>query len=41
MIHIRALKQARNHGLILIEVNRITRFNQEACIEPYVHITRD
>ena len=30
IVHIRALKQALNHGLILKEVHRVTQFNQEA-----------
>ena len=36
VIHIRALKQALNHGLILKEVNRVIRFNQEAWLKPYI-----
>ena len=28
VIHIRALKQALNHGLILKEVHRVIQFNQ-------------
>ena len=31
VIHIRALKQALNHGLILKSVHRVIQFNQEAC----------
>ena len=30
VIHIRALKQALNHGLILKDVHRVIKFNQEA-----------
>ena len=30
VIHIRALKQALNHGLILKRVSRVIQFNQEA-----------
>ena len=30
MVHIRALKQALNHGLKLAKVHRITQFDQEA-----------
>ena len=30
IIHIRALKQAINHGLILKDVHRVIKFNQEA-----------
>ena len=36
IIHIRALKQALNHGLILKEVHRVIRFNQEAWLKPYI-----
>ena len=30
VVHIKALKQALNHGLILKKVHRVTQFNQEA-----------
>ena len=30
VIHIRALKQALNHGLVLKDVHRVIKFNQEA-----------
>ena len=36
VIHIRALKQALNHELILKEVHRVIRFNQEAWLKPYI-----
>ena len=35
-VHIRALKQALNHGLILKEVHRVIQFNQEAWLKPYI-----
>ena len=35
-IHIRALKQALNHGLILKSVHRVIKFNQEAWLKPYI-----
>ena len=35
-MHIRALKQALNHGLILKKVNRLIRFNQEAWLKTYI-----
>ena len=41
VIRIRALKQALNHGLILIEINRVIRFNQEVWLKSYINITRD
>ena len=36
VIQIRALKQALNHGLILKEVNRVIKFNQEAWLKLYI-----
>ena len=33
-IHIRALKQALNNGLILKKVHRVIHFNQEAWLKP-------
>ena len=35
VIHIRALKQALNHGLVLKDVHRVIKFNQEAWLKPY------
>ena len=32
----RALKQALNHGLILKDVHRVIKFNQEAWLKPYI-----
>ena len=36
VIHIRALKQALNHGLILKKVHRVIQFNQKAWLKPYI-----
>ena len=36
VIHIRALKQALNHGLKLKEVYRIIQFKQKAWLKPYI-----
>ena len=36
VVHIRALKQALNHGLILKKVHRIIKFNQRAWLKPYI-----
>ena len=36
VILIRALKQALNHGLILKDVHRVIKFNQEAWLKPYI-----
>ena len=38
VIHIRALKQALNNGLILKDVHRVIKFNQEAWLKPYIVI---
>ena len=35
-MHIRALKQALNHGLILKKVHRVIQFNQKAWLKPYI-----
>ena len=32
VVHIRSLKQALNHGLILKKVHRVVEFYQEACL---------
>ena len=36
MVHIRALKQALNHGLILKSVHRVIQCNQKAWLKPYI-----
>ena len=36
VIHIRALKQALNQGLILKGVQRVIQFNQRAWLKPYI-----
>ena len=36
VIHIRALKQALNHGFLLKDVHRVIKFNQEAWLNPYI-----
>ena len=35
-MHIRALKQALNHGLILKRVHRVIQFNQRAWLKRYI-----
>ena len=37
-VHIRALKQALYHGLILKMVHRVIQFNQKAWLNPYIDI---
>ena len=39
--HIRALKQALNHGLKLAKVNRIIQFDQEAWLKSYIDMNTD
>ena len=36
VIHMRALKQALNHGLTLKRAHRVIQFNQEAWLKPYI-----
>ena len=36
VIHIRALKQALNHGLVLKDVHKVIKFNQEAWLKSYI-----
>ena len=36
VVHIRALKQATNHGLIFKKVHRVIQVNQEAWLKPYI-----
>ena len=41
VIHIRNLKQALNHGLILKKVHRMIKFNQEDCLKPYIEMNTE
>ena len=36
VIHIRNLKQALNYRLVLMKVNRVIKFNQNAWLKPYI-----
>ena len=38
VVHIRALKQALNHRLIIQKVNRVIQFNQKAWLIPYINM---
>ena len=38
-IHIRNLKQALNHGLMLKKVHRVIKFNEKAWIKPYIDMS--
>ena len=41
VVHIRALKQALNHGLILKQVHKVIKFNQRAWLKPYIHMNTE
>ena len=41
VVHIRSLKQALNHGLILKNVHRVIQFNQEAWLKPYIDMNTE
>ena len=36
VLHIRSLKQALDHGLILKKVHRVLQFNQEVWLKEYI-----
>ena len=36
VMHIKVLKQALNHGLVLKKVHRVTQFNQKDWLKPYI-----
>ena len=36
--HIRNLKQALNHKLVLKKIHKVIKFNQEAWLKPYIHM---
>ena len=38
VVHIRSLKQALDHGLILKKVHRVIRFNQEAWLKEHIEM---
>ena len=41
VVHIRSLKQALNHGLILKKVDRLIQFNQEAWLKEYIDMNTE
>ena len=41
VVHIRSLKQALNHGLILKKVHRVIQFYQEAWLKPYIDMNTE
>ena len=40
-VHIRSLKQALNHGLILKKFHRVIQFNREAWLKPYIDMNTE
>ena len=41
VVHIKALKEALNHGLILKQVHRVIQFNQKAWLKPYIDMNTE
>ena len=41
VVHIRSIKQALNHGLILKKVHGVIQFNQEAWLKPYIDMNTE
>ena len=41
VVHIRSLKQALNHGLILKKVHRLVKFNKEAWLKTYIDMNTE
>ena len=41
VVHIRALKHALNHGLILKKAHRVIQFNQEAWLKKYINMNTE
>ena len=41
IIHIKNLKQALNHGLVLEKVHKVIKFNQNAWLKPYIDMISD
>ena len=41
VVHIKALKQALNHGSILKKVHRVIQFNQKAQLKPYIDMNTE
>ena len=41
VVHIRSLKQALNHGLMLKKIHRVIQFNQEAWLKAYIDMNTE
>ena len=40
-VHIKALKQSLNHGLIQKNVDRVIQFNQKSWLKPYIDMNAE
>ena len=40
-MHIKVLKQALNHGLILRKVNTVIKFHQKDWLKPYINMNTE
>ena len=40
-MHIRNLKQALSHGLVLKKFHKVIKFNQNAWLKPYIDMNAD
>ena len=40
-MHIKVLKQALNHGLVLKKVHRVIQFNQKDWLKPYIDMNTE
>ena len=41
VVHVRNLKQALNHGLVLTRVHRAIKCNQEVWLKPYIDMNTE
>ena len=41
VIHIKNLKEALNHRLVLKKVHKVIKFNQNAWLKPYIDMNTD
>ena len=41
VLHIKNLKQALNHGLVLKKLHRVIKFNQKAWLKSYIDMNTD
>ena len=41
MLYTGNLKQALNRGLVLTKVHKMIKFNQNACLKPYIDMNTD